>query len=100
MIPANDNPYKTKYPTCADCGLMFTAASIEDGFCPSCREFTRVNITSLVFWIGLFAMLIIALACAPRAEEPTKPLSWLRCYDHGDWKETPYCTAVAKGMEG
>ena len=90
--------YRTKFPKCTLCGIMYTAASLEDGICVPCRSdrtIKKINLVSVLFWLAVIFFLCFMAAFSSQASTGID-LSWHRCYKVGDWQETAYCTAAAQ----
>ena len=92
--------YHTNFPKCVLCGLMYTAASIEDGICVPCRNsrtIKKINLATVLLWLAAIFFLIFIASFTKTAGAETS-LAWIRCYHHGDWRETPYCNAAARDL--
>lgn len=94
--------YLTDYPTCTGCGLMFTAAGLHEGKCRDCLLINKMHIFNLIVWGLVLAAAALAIIFLGDDKPPLghDTLSYHRCYSHGDWKETPYCTAAAQDIAG
>lgn len=85
-----------KFPHCLGCGLMYTAAALQEGKCEICRGHSNNNIANVFVVLVILAVMAFIIGFC-RGETPADQdgLAWSRCFHNGDWRETPYCNAAA-----
>lgn len=58
--------FTKEYPRCVNCHDMYTAKSLHEGKCPTCRDFEMQNnshLGSTVLWILLCLAIVLIAGC-------------------------------------
>lgn len=56
------------------------------------------SIEQRVLIAGLILAALVVISSCDRMLTNPDSSAWATCFDHGDWKNTPYCNAAAKEM--